>query len=194
MTMPSPTQPSVAQTRKTATLWIAGIGGTALLLLLATQALDVLLLLVICGIAFLLERTAGDWLADLLGPLGSKVFFVGGAIVASFMLLSFGSVRDVIWGALAKADEAGFHTVLVDRLSTMPSADPFTGDGQSTGGARPAPRSSGSRSGRKDGKPTGPAERIRPTDHTNEVRLEIGRAGRKRAFCSRYHRIRHDGG
>ena len=108
---------SVAQKRETATLWIFGIGGTVLLLLLATLALDVLLLLVICGIAFLLERTAGDWLADAIGPVGSKVFFVGGVIFGTFILLSFGSVRGLIWGALAKADEAGFHSVLIDHLS-----------------------------------------------------------------------------
>ena len=74
MTVTSGESPPVAQKRDTAMLWIVGIGGTVLLLLLATLALDVLLLLVICGIAFVLERTAGDWLADVSVPLEAKSF------------------------------------------------------------------------------------------------------------------------
>jgi hypothetical protein len=132
-------EPPVTEKRDTTILWIAGVSGTIVLLLLATQAFDVLLLLILCGIAFLLERTAGDWLADVLGPVGSKVLFVGGVILGTIIMLSFGSVRDVVWLGLAKADDAGFHSVLIDHLSTMPAADPVSGDGSSND----APRNTG---------------------------------------------------
>jgi len=168
----------VAQKRDQATLWIVGIGGTVLLLLLATLALDVLLLLVLCGIAFLLERTAGDWLADAVGPVGSKVLFVGGVILATFILLSFGSVRGIIWGALAKADELGFHSVLIDHLSTMPSAEPIRGDGPSTRGPGTVPRTGGTRPGIGGGdsgsaRPSGASQ---PVTSTRSV-LRLGGQG-----------------
>jgi len=126
------------------TVGIIGVGAFALLALLALSALDVLALLVVAAVVFALERTVGDWLADALGPFLSKVVFVGGVIFALGTMLSFGSVRNSIWSALGKADSAGFHSVLMDYLSTMPSAAPIQGDGVSGGGGG-LPQTSGSR-------------------------------------------------
>jgi hypothetical protein len=131
---PKPVKRGMFSVDDTPTLWIIGVGALALVALLALLALDVLALLVVAAVLFGLERTAGDWLADALGPFLSKVVFVGGVVLAAATLLSFGSVRDSIWSALAEADDAGFHSVLVDQLRTMPSAGPIVGDGVSGGG------------------------------------------------------------
>lgn len=128
------------------TLWIIGVASLVLLLLLARSALDVLVLIIAGGLLFVFERTVGDWLADAMGSVLRKVLFLAGVLLTAAVMLSFGRVRDLIWGALERADEAGFHSVLVERLNEMPAADPIQGDGvtggRGAGGAyrAPAPR------------------------------------------------------
>jgi hypothetical protein len=110
------------------------VGGIALILvlLLARSALDILVLLVLGGIVFGLERTVGDWLVDALGPFLSKVVFVSGVLFSFGVLLSFQSVRSQVWDALLAADELGFHSILINQLDKMPRAEPVQGDGVTT--------------------------------------------------------------
>lgn len=122
------------------TLWIVGVTSFGLLILLARSALDVVVLLILAAALFLLERTIGDWLVDLLGPFGSKVVFIGGVVVLSGVMLSLPGVRGAVWAAIEKADALGFHTLLIDRYGYragfhVPPSSSVGGGG----GGNPAP-------------------------------------------------------
>jgi hypothetical protein len=172
----SPTKP--AQRRLLASesrlaFGIIGVGVLGLLVLLALSAFDVLALLVVAGVLFGLERTAGDWLADALGPFLSKVVFMGGVGVATSVMLSFGSVRDAIWLGLEKADDVGFHSVLIDHMSRMPAAEPIKGGEPSSGGGGAVPQPMGARpeGGRTDSRLNVPSRGDQPTRTRPVLRL-----------------------
>lgn len=106
------------------------IGVSSLIvLLMAWQAFDILLLLVFVGVVFLVERTVGDWLQDAVGPVLSKVIFLGLAVFLMGAMLSFDRIRATVWNVIDTADSWGFHSVLMDRIPGRPAVAPVTGDG-----------------------------------------------------------------
>lgn len=109
-------------TRRRLLLLGSGLVVALALTLFARIALDIALVLIICATAFLLERTLGDWLSDVLGTrLGTLLFVatIGGFV---WFLMLTGGGRSVAEQLLAAADGYGFHTVFLrDQIVPPPS-------------------------------------------------------------------------
>jgi len=106
--------------------WVIGLTAVALvavaLILFALVALDVALVLALCGGVFLVQRTAGDWLSEAFGAsFGTLIFASVTAIFLWFVLMTSGG-QSLAEQFLSAADERGFHTVFLQRQIVPPSS------------------------------------------------------------------------
>jgi hypothetical protein len=109
----------------------------ATLILFARVALDIALALAVCAGVFLVQRTAGDWLSDVLGARVSTVIFASVAGVLVWLLLMTSGGQSAVERFFAAADQHGFHTVFLERqiippssVRRLPSPPPAGGDPQ----------------------------------------------------------------
>lgn len=116
------TNASQHQSRRRAAV-VTGFAVFALaLILFARVALDIALVLAMCAAVFLIERTAGDWVSDVLGArFGTLLFASLFAIFLWFALLTGGG-QSIVERFLASADQHGFHTMFLERQIIPPSS------------------------------------------------------------------------
>ena len=106
--------------------WVIALTGfvvlTVALILFARVALDIALVLAICAGVFLVQRTAGDWLSDVLGArLGTLIFASVTAVFLWFLLMTGGG-QSAAEQFLTLADAHGFHTVFLQSQIIPPSS------------------------------------------------------------------------
>jgi hypothetical protein len=94
----------------------------AALLLFARVALDIALALALCAGVFLVQRTAGDWLSDVLGARFGTLIFASVAGVLVWLLLMTSGGQTAVERFFAAADHRGFHTVFLERQIIPPSS------------------------------------------------------------------------
>jgi len=95
---------------------------TVALILFARIALDIALVLAICAVLFLIERTAGDWLNEALGASFGTLIFASVTALFLWLLLMTDDGQSAAERFFALADEHGFHTAFVQRQIIPPSS------------------------------------------------------------------------
>jgi Ca2+/H+ antiporter len=92
------------------------------LILFARVALDIALALAMCAGVFLVQRTAGDWLSDVLGARFGTLIFASVIAIFLWLLLVTSGGQSLAEQFLSVADEHGFHTVFLQRQIIPPSS------------------------------------------------------------------------
>jgi hypothetical protein len=110
-----------ASRRRVITLSAVGVLAVAMVLV-ARVALDAVLVVALCAGVFVVQRTAGDWLSDILGARFGTLIFASVIAIFLWLLLMSGGGQSVAEQFLAAADERGFHTVFLQRQIIPPSS------------------------------------------------------------------------
>ena len=100
-------------------MWtVGGIALVALTVQVTKSGVDVLVVLALCGIVVAIERTLGDWAAELVGPGWASVALA--ALIAPIVWLLFakGGKVDRLY---AEAERAGYYTLFAGRATSAPS-------------------------------------------------------------------------
>jgi hypothetical protein len=92
------------------------------LILFARVALDIALVIAMCVGVFLVQRTAGDWLSDVLGARFGTLIFASVIAIFLWLLLVTSGGQSLAERFLSVADEHGFHTVFLERQIIPPSS------------------------------------------------------------------------
>ncbi|MBA3884533.1 MAG: hypothetical protein H0X67_02230 [Acidobacteria bacterium] len=116
------------------------VSALAVLLLvgfLARSAIDVLALVLLCGAVVLLQRTVGDWFAELVGDSAANVLFI--AVVLALLGGIFGTEqgRAAATAMFRALDDRGFQSAVVPVYG--PAASPTTSSPPANVAAPPLP-------------------------------------------------------
>jgi hypothetical protein len=102
------------------------IGATAAVLVLAVTVratgagVDLLALAVLCLILFAFERSVGDWVAEIAGPIGGAVIFAALGLGLSWYFLGSTTGRAQTDHFFLEAEKRGYNTLYYD---VRPGAD-----------------------------------------------------------------------
>lgn len=169
------------------TLLLIGVA-FVILILLAQGMTNVVIVILACGALVLLERTVGDWLTDLFGPVGRALVVVGIVGGIGWILLSSESRRaaafeflglDTYWAV----EGVGGTGVQIPPSSATTPSQPATSSGSSSSltGKASSPQPNRLPGGAASSRPGQPAGRVRmavtPYSDATGVRLEAKVSG-----------------
>jgi hypothetical protein len=152
---------------------LLSVGVLAVVLLLAQGLVIVLLVLVACGLLVLLERTVGDWLADVLGAAGRSIIVALVLLVVGWQLLSSPSRRAATLSFLGLEAYWVIDTMPASAIDIPPSSAPPPAQTSSASPPRTGtggPPSSASSPSRPANVPAASAE---PGSPSSRVRMNV---------------------
>jgi hypothetical protein len=98
-------------------LAVASVASLAVTVALTRTGVDLLLIVAVCGVALIVERSLGDWMGELVGP-GPASLVIAGCVLLGVWYLLTGDDKTRAQYFLDRAEQRGYHSLYFESESS----------------------------------------------------------------------------